>query len=73
MPLEAPANAQNRPEHSEGFFAAETANDKQFTIVPGAGHALHLEKPRARMQVEVLKWFSADQPGSELDLVSGTD
>ena len=53
-----------------GFFADLANNDKQFTIVPGAGHGLHLEKPRARLQLEVLKWFSVDQPGAALDLVS---
>lgn len=51
-----------------GFFADLANNDKQFTIVPGAGHGLHLEKPRARLQLEVLKWFSVDQPGQALDL-----
>lgn len=56
--------------HLPGFFADLANNDKQFTIVPGAGHGLHLEKPRARFQIEVLKWFSVDQPGSGLDLVS---
>lgn len=55
-----------------GFFADLANNDKQFTIVPGAGHALQLEKPRARFHIEVLKWFSVDQQGSELDLVSAT-
>ena len=53
-----------------GFFADLANNDKQFTIVPGAGHALLIEKPRARLQIEVLKWFSVDQPGSGLDLAT---
>jgi pimeloyl-ACP methyl ester carboxylesterase len=55
-----------------GFFADLANNDKQFSIIPGGGHALLLEKPRHRLQVEVLKWFSVDQPGRELDLVSGS-
>jgi non-heme chloroperoxidase len=53
-----------------GFFADLANHDKQFTIVPGAGHALALETPRARLQLEVLKWFSVDQPGAEIDLTS---
>jgi pimeloyl-ACP methyl ester carboxylesterase len=52
------------------FFAELANNDKQFTIVPGAGHALAIETPRARFQLEVLKWFSVDQPGAEIDLTS---
>jgi len=51
-----------------GFFADLANNDKQFSIIPGAGHGLLLERPRGRLQVEVLKWFSIDQPGSGLDL-----
>jgi len=52
------------------FFAELANNDKQFTIVPGAGHVLALETPRARLQLEVLRWFSVDQPGAEIDLTS---
>lgn len=52
------------------LFAELANNDKQFTIVPGAGHALALETQRARFQLEVLKWFSVDQPGAEFDLTS---
>lgn len=52
-----------------GFFADLANNDKQFSIIPGAGHGLHLEKPRGRFQLEVLKWFSVDQPGTARDLV----
>jgi len=53
-----------------GFFIDLANHDKQFTIVPGAGHALMLEKPRGRLQVEVLTWFSVDQPGAEMDLAT---
>jgi len=56
--------------HLPTFFAELANNDKQFTIVPGAGHALALEAPRTRFQLEVLKWFSVDQPGAEIDLTS---
>jgi pimeloyl-ACP methyl ester carboxylesterase len=61
-----PISQKNLP----AFFAELANNDKQFTIVPGAGHALAIETPRARFQLEVLKWFSVDQPGAEIDLTS---
>lgn len=62
-----PISQKNLP----AFFADLANNDKQFTIVPGAGHAFALETPRTRFQLEVLKWFSVDQPGVEIDLASG--
>ena len=43
-----------------GYFADLPNTDKQFIIVPGAGHALHLQKPRMRFFIEVTKWFSFD-------------
>jgi len=43
-----------------GFFAELANPDKQFIIVPGAGHMLHLQKPRLRFFTEVVKWFSLD-------------
>jgi pimeloyl-ACP methyl ester carboxylesterase len=43
-----------------GFFAELANPDKQFIIVPGAGHMLHVQKPRLRFFTEVLKWFSLD-------------
>lgn len=46
-----------------GFFAALANPDKQFSVIPGGGHALLLETPRARFQFEVLKWFWVDQRG----------
>lgn len=46
-----------------GFFSGLANNDKQLSIIPGGGHGLMLEKPRERLQFEVLKWFSVDQPG----------
>lgn len=62
-----PISQKNLP----AFFSGLASNDKQFTIVPAAGHALALETPRARFQLEVLKWFSVDQPRAEIDLRSG--
>ena len=43
-----------------GFFAALPNTDKQFIIVPGAGHALTVQKPRLRFYNEVAKWFSVE-------------
>ncbi|MDH7500123.1 MAG: alpha/beta fold hydrolase [candidate division NC10 bacterium] len=54
-----------------GFFADLANPDKQFTIVPGAGHALHLRKPRLRFFVEVTKWFTIDQPGWRMEVIRG--
>ena len=36
------------------------AVDKQLIIVPGAGHALTVQKPRLRFYSEVAKWFSVE-------------
>ncbi len=43
-----------------GFFAALTNTDKQLVIVPGAGHALTVQKPRLRFYNEVAKWFNLE-------------
>jgi len=43
-----------------GFFAALPNTDKQLIIVPGAGHALVVQKPRLRFYSEVAKWFSLE-------------
>src|SRR5499425_398708 len=43
-----------------GFFAALPNTDKQLIIVPGAGHALTVQKPRLRFYSEVAKWFSVE-------------
>jgi pimeloyl-ACP methyl ester carboxylesterase len=43
-----------------GYFAALPNTDKQLIIVPGAGHALVVQKPRLRFYSEVAKWFSTD-------------
>jgi len=53
-----------------GFFSDLANSDKQFSVIPGGGHVLLLEKPRGRFQFEVLKWFSVDQPdwgGGKID------
>jgi pimeloyl-ACP methyl ester carboxylesterase len=39
------------------YFADLHTADKQFIIVPGAGHALHLQKSRLRFFTEITKWF----------------
>jgi pimeloyl-ACP methyl ester carboxylesterase len=49
-----PINQPNLP----GFFAALPNTDKQLIIVPGAGHALTVQKSRLRFYNEVTKWFS---------------
>jgi pimeloyl-ACP methyl ester carboxylesterase len=49
-----PINQPNLP----GFFAALPNTDKQLIIIPGAGHALTVQKPRQRFYDEVTKWFS---------------
>lgn len=51
-----PVNQPNLP----GFFAALPASDKQLIIIPGAGHALTVQKPRARFYNEVTKWFAVE-------------
>jgi len=51
-----------------GFFVELPNSDKQFIIVPGAGHALHLQKARLRFFLEVAKWFSLDQPGRRMEI-----
>ena len=42
------------------FFAALPNTDKQLIILPGAGHALTVQKPRLRFYNEVTKWFSVE-------------
>ncbi|MBM3299884.1 MAG: alpha/beta hydrolase, partial [Deltaproteobacteria bacterium] len=54
-----------------GFFADLSNTDKQLIIIPGAGHALHLQKPRLRFFVEVTKWFTLDQPGWRMEVIRG--
>lgn len=51
-----PINQPNLPV----FFAALPNTDKQLVIVPGAGHALVVQKPRMRFYTEVVKWFSLE-------------
>jgi len=51
-----PINQPNLPV----FFAALPNTDKQLVIVPGAGHALVVQKPRMRLYTEVAKWFSLE-------------
>lgn len=51
-----PINQPNLP----GFFSFLPNNDKQLIIVPGAGHALTVQKPRLRFYREVAKWFSLE-------------
>jgi pimeloyl-ACP methyl ester carboxylesterase len=43
-----------------GFFAALPNTDKQFIVIPGAGHTLTIQKPRVRFYSEVAKWFSVE-------------
>ena len=43
-----------------GFFAELPNTDKQLIIIPGAGHALTVQKPRLRFYGEVAKWFSVE-------------
>jgi pimeloyl-ACP methyl ester carboxylesterase len=40
-----------------GFFRDLATVDKQFIIVPGAGHGHHLHRVRGRAQQELAKWF----------------
>ena len=42
------------------FFAALPNPDKQLIIIPDAGHALVVQKPRLRFYTEVAKWFGLD-------------
>jgi pimeloyl-ACP methyl ester carboxylesterase len=53
-----------------GFFADLPNPDKQLVIVPGAGHGLIMQKPRLRFFTEVAKWFSIDQPGWRMEVVT---
>ena len=43
-----------------GFFKNLATFDKQFIIVPGAGHGVFLHTTRARYFAEVGKWFTFD-------------
>jgi len=43
-----------------GFFAALPNPDKQLSIIPAAGHAMVVQKPRLRIYTEVAKWFALD-------------
>ena len=49
-----PINQPNLP----GYFASLPNTDKQLIIIPGAGHALTVQKPRLRFYEEVAKWLS---------------
>ena len=42
------------------FFMALPSNDKQLTLIPGAGHALVVQKPRKRLYDEVTKWLRVE-------------
>lgn len=53
------------------YFADLPNSDKQLIIVPGGGHALHMQTPRLRFFTEVAKWFSVDQPGWRMESVTG--
>lgn len=41
------------------FFQALPNPDKQYVVVPGGGHMLHLQKGHARFQQAVADWFAA--------------
>jgi len=41
------------------FFTALPNPDKQYVVIPGGGHMLHLQKGHARFQHAVAAWFSA--------------
>ncbi len=41
------------------FFQALPNPDKQYVVVPGGGHMLHLQKGHARFQQAVAAWFAA--------------
>jgi pimeloyl-ACP methyl ester carboxylesterase len=43
-----------------GYFINLPNPDKQLIILPGGGHALHMQKPRLRFFTEVTKWFSLE-------------
>jgi pimeloyl-ACP methyl ester carboxylesterase len=51
-----PINQANLP----GYFAALANTDKQLIIIPRAGHALMVQKPRLRFYEEVAKWLSVE-------------
>ncbi len=51
-----PVSQPNLP----AFFVALASSDKQLIIVPRAGHALIVQKPRLRFHSEVAKWFSLE-------------
>lgn len=53
-----------------GFYRDLASTDKQFIIVPSAGHGLFLHKPRLRFFMEVTKWFTLEQPGWRMELVA---
>ncbi|MCI0526956.1 MAG: lysophospholipase [Nitrospira sp.] len=55
-----------------GYFADLPHTDKQLIIVPGGGHALMLQKPRLKFFIEVVKWFSLDQPEISLTLTTAS-
>lgn len=42
------------------FFTALPNNDKKLSIIPGAGHAMVVQKPRMRFYREVADWFRAE-------------
>jgi pimeloyl-ACP methyl ester carboxylesterase len=52
------------------YFADLPNSDKQFIIVPSAGHMLHLQKTRGRFFMEVTKWFGLDQPGWRMEITA---
>jgi pimeloyl-ACP methyl ester carboxylesterase len=45
------------------FFQALPNPDKQYTVVPGGGHMLHLQKGHAHFQHAVVAWFNAPSGG----------
>jgi pimeloyl-ACP methyl ester carboxylesterase len=40
------------------FFNALPNPDKQYTVIPGGGHMLHLQQGRERFQRVVVEWFA---------------
>jgi len=53
------------------FYRDLSSPDKQFIVVPDAGHGLFLHKARLRFYIEVTKWFNFDQPGWGMEVTRG--
>ncbi len=56
---------QARRDDASDFFEGLNATRKQFSVVPGGGHAVHLEKPHLEWQKQVTEFLRGSETPSD--------